>query len=156
MIKKGLLKIGLYIVLASGLITGGIKNFSQVNASEQNNIIKICGDKKVEKIECIKTKLVQKEGETRLSPVNIEGSNFFLLADYVIMAVGSKPEENLLAKLNLELDKKGRIKIDENNMTSQKGVFAGGDLAGTKATVAWASRSGRDAGNAIIKYLEKN
>ncbi len=41
MIKKGLLKIGLYIVLASGLITGGIKNFSQVNASEQNNIIKI-------------------------------------------------------------------------------------------------------------------
>ena len=122
----------------------------------QNNIIKICGDKKVEKIECIKTKLVQKEGETRLSPVNIEGSNFFLLADYVIMAVGSKPEENLLAKLNLELDKKGRIKIDENNMTSQKGVFAGGDLAGTKATVAWASRSGRDAGNAIIKYLEKN
>ena len=58
--------------------------------------------------------------------------------------------------MNLELDKKGRIKIDENNMTSQKGVFAGGDLAGTKATVAWASRSGRDAGNAIIKYLEKN
>lgn len=122
----------------------------------QNNIIKICGDKKVEKIECVKTELVQKEGESRLSPVNIEGSNFFIDADYVIMAVGSKPEADLLKKLNLELDKWGRIKIDENSMTSKKGVFAGGDVVGAKATVAWASRSGRDAGNAIIKYLEKN
>ena len=118
----------------------------------QNNIIKICGDKKVEKIECVKTELVQKEGESRLSPVNIEGSNFFIDADYVIMAVGSKPEADLLKKLNLELDKWGRIKIDENSMTSKKGVFAGGDGVGAKATVAWASRSGRDAGNAIIKY----
>lgn len=41
-------------------------------------------------------------------------------------------------------------------MTSKEGVFAGGDLAGAKGTVAWASRSGRDAGNAIINYLEKN
>ena len=122
----------------------------------QNNIIKICGDKKVNKIECVKTELVQKEGESRLSPVNIEGSNFFIDADYVIMAVGSKPEADLLKKLNLELDKWGRIKIDENSMTSKKGVFAGGDVVGAKATVAWASRSGRDAGNAIIKYLEKN
>lgn len=122
----------------------------------QNNIIKICGDKKVEKIECVKTELVQKEGESRLSPVNIEGGNFFIDADYVIMAVGSKPEADLLKKLNLELDKWGRIKIDENSMTSKKGVFAGGDVVGAKATVAWASRSGRDAGNAIIKYLEKN
>lgn len=122
----------------------------------QNNIIKICGYKRVEKIECVKTELVQKEGDTRLSPVNIDGSNYFIDADYVIMAVGSKPEESLLAKLDLELDKRGRIKVDENNMTSKKGVFAGGDLTGTKATVAWASRSGRDAGYSIIKYLEKN
>ena len=122
----------------------------------QNNIIKICGDKRVEKIECVKTELVQKEGYTRLSPVNIDGSNYFIDADYVIMAVGSKPEESLLAKLDLELDKRGRIKVDENNMTSKNGVFAGGDLTGTKATVAWASRSGRDSGYSIIKYLEKN
>lgn len=122
----------------------------------QTNIIKVYGDKKVEKIECVKTELIQKEGESRLSPVNIEGSNYFIQADYVVMAVGSKPEENLLAKLDLELNDRGRIKIDENNMTSKKGVFAGGDLTGTKATVAWASRSGRDAGNSIIKYLEKN
>ena len=121
----------------------------------QNNIIKICGDKKVNKIECVKTELVQKEGESRKSPVNIEGSNYFIDADYVIMAVGSKPEASLLSQLDVELDRRGRILIDKNNMTSKKGVFAGGDLAGAKGTVAWASRSGRDAGNAIINYLEK-
>lgn len=122
----------------------------------QNNIIKICGDKKVEKIECVKTELVQKEGETRKSPVNIEGSNYFIDLDYIMMAVGSKPEENLLEKVGVELDRRGRILVDKNNMTSKEGVFAGGDLAGAKGTVAWASRSGRDAGNAIINYLEKN
>lgn len=40
-------------------------------------------------------------------------------------------------------------------MTSKKGIFAGGDLSGTKATVAWASRSGREASEAIIKFLEE-
>lgn len=39
-------------------------------------------------------------------------------------------------------------------MTSREKVFAGGDLSGEKATVAWASRSGRVAANGIIKYLE--
>ncbi len=41
-------------------------------------------------------------------------------------------------------------------MTSREGVFAGGNLAGAKDTVAWASRSGRDSAKSIIKYLEKN
>jgi len=121
----------------------------------QNNIIRICGNEKVEKIECVKTELVQKEGETRKVPVNIEGSNYFIDVDYIMMAVGAKPEESLLKKLNLELDKRGRILVDKNNMTSKEGVFAGGDLAGAKGTVAWASRSGRDSANSIMKYLEK-
>lgn len=79
----------------------------------QNNIIRICGDKKVEKIECVKTELVQKEGETRKSPVNIEGSNYFIDVDYIMMAVGSKPEESLLKKLDVDLDRRGRIAIDK-------------------------------------------
>lgn len=121
----------------------------------QNNIIRICGDKKVEKIECVKTELIQKDGEKRKVPVNIERSNYFIDVDYIMMAVGAKPEESLLKKLNLELDKRGRILVDENNMTSKEGVFAGGDLAGAGGTVAWASRSGRDSANSIMKYLEK-
>jgi len=54
----------------------------------QNNILKIIGDTKVTGIECIKTELIKKEGDSRLSPVNIEGSNYIIDADYIVMAIG--------------------------------------------------------------------
>lgn len=120
----------------------------------QTNILKILGNKKVEKIECIKTELKQKEGDTRLSPVNIEGSNFLIDMDYVVMALGSLPEIELTTNLNLDTDSKGRIKVNENNQTSNSKIFAGGDLIGEKGTVAWAARSGRNSAENIIKYLE--
>lgn len=115
----------------------------------QTNIVKILGKEKVEKLECIKTELVKKEGENRLSPVNIEGSNFILNMDYVVMATGSKPENNIIEKF--ERNEYGYIKIDENMQTSISKVFAGGDIVGQKATVAWAARSGRDAAEKILK-----
>lgn len=115
----------------------------------QTNIVKILGTEKVEKLECIKTELVKKEGENRLSPVNIEGSNFSLDMDYVVMATGSKPENNIIEKF--ERNEYGYIKIDENMQTSISKVFAGGDIVGQKATVAWAARSGRDAAEKILK-----
>ena len=115
----------------------------------QTNIVKILGKEKVEKLECIKTELVKKEGENRLSPVNIEGSNFILDMDYVVMATGSKPENNIIEKF--EKNEYGYIKIDENMQTSINKVFAGGDIVGQKATVAWAARSGRDAAEKILK-----
>ena len=119
----------------------------------QTNIVKILGSECVQKVECIKTELIQKEGETRLSPVNVEGSNFELNMDYVVMAIGSMPEEKIVNSLGLELDKKGYIKVDENHETSIKNVFAGGDVAGTKATVAWAARTGRDVAEYISSIL---
>jgi len=119
------------------------------------NVLKILGDGKVENIECIQTKLVQKEGETRLSPVNVEGSNYTKEMDYVVMALGSKPEEAVVTKLGLELDKKNRIVVDEKGRTSKEKVFAGGDIASTKGTIAWAARQGRDAAEAIAEYLEE-
>lgn len=121
----------------------------------QNNIVKVLGDKKVEKIECIKTELIEKEGETRKVPIDIEGSNYIMDMDYVVMAVGSKPEKDIVDNLELKLTKRGNIEIDENHMTSKEKIFAGGDLGGEKQTVAWASRSGRDAANGIMKFLEK-
>lgn len=117
----------------------------------QTNIVKILGKEKVEKLECIKTELVKKEGENRLSPVNIEGSNFILDMDYVVMATGSKPENNIIEKF--EKNEYGYIKIDENMQTSIPKVFAGGDIVGQKATVAWAARSGRDAATNILRYF---
>lgn len=68
------------------------------------------------------------------------------------MALGSKTED-FISKLNLKLNKWGNIEIDEFNRTSEDNIFAGGDVAGTKQTVAWAVRSGRDAAENIIEYL---
>lgn len=119
----------------------------------QTNILKIIGAEKVEKIECIKTELVQKEGEKRLVPVNIANSNYNMNIDYVVMATGSKPEENVIR--NFEKNKWGYINIDEKMKTSIPKVFAGGDVSGEKSTVAWAARSGREAANNIIKFLQK-
>ena len=115
----------------------------------KNNIVKIIGEKSVEKIELIKTELIKKEGEERLSPVNIENSNYTTEMDYVIMALGSKPSE-IVNELGLELNKWGNIKIDEKYRTSKEKIYAGGDLAGIKGTVAWAAYSGREAAKNII------
>lgn len=118
----------------------------------RNNIVKILGENKVEKIELIKTELIQKDGESRKVPVNILNSNYFIDVDYIIMALGSEPD-GIVKNLDLKLDKWGYIQIDENNRTSNPKIFAGGDIAGCKGTVAWAARSGRDAAYSIIEYL---
>ena len=119
----------------------------------QNNVVAILGQDKVEQIELIRTELVQKDGENRKVPVNVPDSNYIIDMDYVIMAIGSKPE-NFVQNLGLDIDNWGYIKINDKNMTSNPKIFAGGDIAGTKSTVAWAARSGRDAANSIMEYLE--
>ena len=119
----------------------------------QNNIVKILGKDKVEQVELIRTELVQKEGETRKVPINIQNSNYIIDIDYIVMALGSEPD-SFVKNLGLELNKWGYINIDEKNRTSNSKIFAGGDIAGVKGTVAWAARSGRDAANSIIEYLE--
>lgn len=114
----------------------------------QNNIVKIIGEKNVEKVELIKTKLIKKEGETRPSPVNIENSNYTIDADYVVMAIGSVPA-NEAKELGLECTKYGYIKVDEKGMTSNPKIYAIGDLANNKSTIAWAARSGRNVAKEI-------
>ncbi len=121
-----------------------------------HNIVKVLPDsngEKVNKIECIRTQLVQKEGDSRPSPVDIEGSNEIMDMDYVVMAIGSKPEEKIMQTLPVEKSKKGYITVNENYQTTEKGIFAGGDITGQKATVAWAARAGRKAAEAIHEYL---
>ncbi len=121
----------------------------------QNNIVKILGKNKVEKIECIKTKLIKKEGELREVPVNIDYSNYEMEIDYVVMAVGSEVEKELINKLGLKINKWGYIEVNEEHQTSKKGIYAGGDVVGDKGTVAWAARAGRDVAE-IIKQNLKN
>ena len=124
-----------------------------INFLFQNNIVEIKGNNQVEKLELIKTELVQKEGETRLVPINIEGSNYEIDTDYVVMALGSNVSEEVL-ELGLTLNKWGNVIINEKYQTSNPKIFAGGDLAGCKGTVAWAARSGRNAAESIKEFLK--
>ncbi len=120
-----------------------------------NNIVQILStdNKTIDKIECIKTKLVKKEGDSRLSPVNIEGSNYFIDMDAVFMAIGSGVDEEVVDNLNISLTKYKNIEIDENYKTSNDKIFACGDLAGQKATVAWAAEGGKKAAKSIINLF---
>ena len=125
------------------LLVGSMKKKEKEGVSFlfKHNITQIIGNEKVEKIECIKTELVQKEGETRKSPVEIEGSNYTIDMDYVVMALGSKTEINVVKNLGLELTQEKYVKINDKKQTSNEKVFAGGDLVGEKSTVAWAAKS---------------
>ena len=125
-----------------------------INFLFQNNVVEIKGNKKVEKLELIKTKLVQKDEESRPVPINIEGSNYEIDTDYVVMALGSTVSDEVLY-LGLTLNKWGNIYVNERYQSSNEKIFAGGDLAGCKGTVAWAARSGRDAANSIKEYLKE-
>ena len=118
----------------------------------QNNIVKIIGQDKVEKVELIKTDLINKEGESRLVPVNIENSNYQVDVDYIIMALGSKPQE-YVKDLGLKLNKWGNIEVDDEYKTSNPKIYSGGDLTGMKGTVAWAAKSGREIAKNIIKNI---
>ena len=74
--------------------------------------------------------------------------------DFVILAVGSSTDKNVIDKLGLETTKWGNIKVDENYKTSDEKIYAIGDLAGNKQTVAWAARSGFECAKKIIECDE--
>jgi len=121
----------------------------------QTNLVAIHGTDKVEKIEVVDTDLIKEEYKLRLTAVNIPDSNHFMKCDAVVMAIGSHADPELVKSLKLKLDQNGKIDIDANGHTSNKKIFAGGSIAGSKGTVAWASRSGRNAAYEIINYLKK-
>lgn len=117
------------------------------------NLLKISGCEHVEEIECIKTFY---DGErVRENLKNVEGSNFSLKSDFVIMAIGAGANENLVNSLDLKLDDRKYIKVDEAYLTSQNKIFAIGDLAANKSTVAWAASSGKKAAESIVKLYKR-
>jgi len=119
------------------------------------NITKVLGNEKVEQIECIKTMLVEKEGEKRKVPVDIENSNYCMPMDYVVMAVGGKADKEMLKEQDIAIGTRKYVSVDENGRTSNSKVFAGGDVVGQTATVAWAARDGREVAKKIVEYLEQ-
>ncbi len=91
----------------------------------------------------------------RRRPIEIEGSEYVLPVDCVIMAIGTSP--NPLIKnttKGLEVNKHGGIIVEEGTgATSKRGVFAGGDAVTGAATVILAMGAGKTAAKAIDEYL---
>lgn len=117
------------------------------------NVVKIMGDGKVEKVECIKMELGEPDESGRRRPVPIEGSNYTMEVDTVIMAIGQRPDTAWLE--GFEKTKWGTLVVDDNYMTSQEGVFAGGDAVLGPKTIIEAVATSRKAAEAMLRYLER-
>jgi glutamate synthase (NADPH/NADH) small chain len=92
----------------------------------------------------------------RAAPEEIEGADFEVAADLVIKALGFDPEDLPAAfgAPELKVSRWGAVKADVRNlMTSIPGVFAAGDIVRGASLVVWAIRDGRDAADAIDRYL---
>ena len=105
-------------------------------------------------IRCIRMELGEPDASGRRRPVPVEGSDFTIECDCVIMALGTSP--NPLIKnttKGLETQKWGGIIADEHGVTSREGVFAGGDAVTGAATVILAMGAGKTAAEAIDEYI---
>jgi len=108
-------------------------------------------------IRCIRMELGEPDERGRRSPIPIEGSEFEIEVNTVIMSIGTSP--NPLIKTTtagLEVNKRGGIIVEESTgATSKPGVFAGGDAVTGAATVISAMGAGKVAAKAIDEYLMK-
>jgi glutamate synthase (NADPH/NADH) small chain len=119
--------------------------------------IKFIGDDegKVKAMECLKMELGEPDASGRRRPVPIEGSNYIVDVDLVVVAIGNSSNP-LVQKTTpgLKTNKWGNITVDEETMaTSRKGVYAGGDIVTGGATVILAAGAGKKAARAMHKYL---
>ena len=122
-----------------------------------NNPVSIVGDEngRVTGIELIRQELGEPDEKGRRSPVPVEGSNWVLPCDAVIIAIGTSP--NPLIKNttpNLAITRKGGIETDEEGKTSREGVFCGGDAATGAATVILAMGAGKTGAKSIDEYIK--
>lgn len=108
----------------------------------------------VEKMECIRMKLGEPDKSGRRSPVPVEGSNFTVDVDTVIIAIGQNPNPLLMrATKGLKTTEDGTIEADEDGRTSIPGVFAGGDITTGAATVILAMGAGKKSAKAMDEYV---
>lgn len=111
------------------------------------------GHGRVKSVRCEKMELGAPDESGRRSPKPIEGSEYDVETDVVIMALGTVPNPLLAAK-GIELNKRGGIMADESGVTTREGVFAGGDVVTGSATVILAMGAGRKAATSIDNYIK--
>ena len=116
----------------------------------------ILGDEKgwVRAINCVEMALGEPDESGRRSPVVVEGSDFEMECDVVVMALGTSPNPLIASTTDaLDTNRRGCIVADDWGVTSRKGVFAGGDAVTGAATVILAMGAGRKAAAAIDRYV---
>lgn len=120
------------------------------------NPVEILGNEEgwIKAVKCIRMELGEPDASGRRRPVPVEGSEFVLDADCLIMAIGTSPNPLIRSTTEgLEVNRKGCLVVDENEQTSRTGVYAGGDAVTGAATVISAMGAGKKAAAAIDKYL---
>ncbi len=120
------------------------------------NPIEILSDDqgRVRGMKCIKMKLGEPDASGRRRPVEIEGSEFELDVDMVIMSLGTSPNPLISSTTEgLEVNKKACLIADEDGLTTKENVYAGGDAVTGAATVILAMGAGKKAASAIHENL---
>ena len=111
----------------------------------------------VKGIKCVKMELGEPDASGRRKPVEIEGSEFVMDLDAVIMSLGTSPNPLISSTTNgLEINRRKCIVAEEENgQTSKAGVYAGGDAVTGAATVILAMGAGKAAAKGIDEFLSK-
>ncbi len=105
-------------------------------------------------IRCVKMELGEPDASGRRRPVAVEGSEFDLDVDTVVMSIGTSPNPLIKSTTpGLEVTRWGGIVVNEDGLTSREGVYAGGDAVTGAATVISAMGAGKTAAAAIDEYL---
>ena len=122
-----------------------------------NNPVAIIGDETghVTGIELVRQELGEPDEKGRRKPVPVEGSNWVLDVDTVIIAIGTSPNPLIRNTTGgLTFTKKGGIEANEVGQTSREGVFAGGDAVTGAATVILAMGAGKAGAKGIDEYIK--
>ncbi len=129
-----------------GIVFDLLTNPVRILADDQDNVTGI---------ECVRMELGEPDASGRRSPVPVEGSEFTIDCDTVIMALGTRPNPLISSTTDgLEMNRKQCIVATEEGQTSLEGVFAGGDAVSGAATVILAMGAGKKAAQAIDEYLK--
>ena len=106
---------------------------------------------------CIRMHLGEPDASGRRKPVEIEGSEFVMDLDAVIMSLGTSPNPLISSTTKgLEINRRKCIVAEEENgQTSKAGVYAGGDAVTGAATVILAMGAGKAAAKGIDEFLSK-
>lgn len=122
------------------------------------NPVEILGNENgwVSGIKCVRMELGEPDASGRRRPQVVEGSEFEIEVDTVIMALGTSPNPLIASTTEgLEVNARKCIVADEHGQTTREGVFAGGDAVTGSATVILAMGAGKDAAKGIDKYIKE-